>query len=76
MAVRDGRYGSRWNLHASCEYFLFSSVLHECKQVVEVIRHQAASLPHMDGSVARLRQCAPHLVHSNRHLHHAGAAPC
>jgi len=31
---------------------------YKCKQVVEVIRHKAASPPHTDGS-ARFRQCSP-----------------
>ena len=35
--------------------------------MVKVIWHKAASLPHTNGSVvfARLRQCAPHLVHQS-----------
>jgi len=48
------------------------------KQVVKVIWHKAASPPHTDGSdvFARLCQCAPHLVHHNRHRYSTGAAPC
>jgi len=32
----------------------------------------------MNGSIigARWRQCAPHLVHPNGHLHGTGGAPC
>jgi len=49
----------------------------EDKQVVKVICHKAASQPHTDGSIvfARWRQCTPHLVHPNRHLHRTDAAP-
>ena len=44
---------------------------------VKVIRRKAASPPHADDSIvfARLRQCAPHLVHSNRHLYRTSSAP-
>jgi len=48
------------------------------KQVVKVILHKAALPLHMDGSIvlARLSQCAPHLVHVNWHPHCTRAAPC
>jgi len=48
------------------------------KQVVKVIRHKAVAPLHTDGSVifVRWRQCAPHLVHPNRHPHRTDAAPC
>jgi len=43
-----------------------------------LIGHQAASLPHTDGSIvfARWRQCVPHLILPNRHPHRTGCAPC
>jgi len=48
------------------------------EQVVKVMWHKAALPPQTDGSTAfaRWRQCAPHLVHANRHPHCTGSAPC
>ena len=41
------------------------------EQVVKVIWHEAASLPHVDGSVvfARWRQCAPHIQKAKNGCH-------
>ena len=57
-------------------YIRFSCCKEE--QVVKLIWHKATSPPHTDGSVvfATLRQCAPHLLHPNRHPHRTGSAPC
>ena len=50
------------------------SIVHSyCQQVVKVIWHKAASLPHMDGSIVLTmwRQYAP-----DRHSHYTGFVPC
>jgi len=49
----------------SCIYRHFCFFFTKNEQLVKVIWQQAASPPHMDGSVvvARWRQCAPHLIH-------------
>ena len=55
-----------------------SDVGHRTSTVLKVIWYKAASAQQADGSVvfARLRKCAPYLVHPNRHPHRTGSAPC
>jgi len=46
--------------------------------MIKVIWHKTSLPSYLDGSIVigRWRQCAPHLINPNWHLHHTGAASC
>jgi len=56
MLPQPSQFISAWHSYAGLQ-------IQTIEQVVKVIWHKAASVPHMDGSVicARCRKCAPHI---------------